>query len=65
MGKHFKARINGHYKIQSKHKYSEAQLADLDAMFVKFGNMILMDLKANPKLLETLDTTEMDQAIAA
>ena len=65
MGKHYKARINGHYRIESKSKYSDDQLADLDAMFEKFGNMILRDVKENPQLLDTLDTSEMDQVITA
>ena len=65
MGKHYRARINGHYKIESKTKYSDDQLADLDVMFEKFGNMILRDVKANPELLETLDTSEMDQVITS
>ena len=65
MRKQFIARVNGHYKLVSKRKYSEAQLADLDVMFEKFGNMILRDIKTNPKLLETLDVSEMDQVITA
>ena len=65
MGKHFKARVNGHYKLQSTRKYSEDQLNDIAAMFEKFGNMILRDIKTNPKMLETLDISEMDEVITA
>lgn len=65
MAKQFIARVNGHYKLQSKRKYSEAQLADLDVMFEKFGNMILRDVKANPKMLDTLVIAEMDEVITA
>ena len=54
MKKRYRARFGGRYIIESKAKFDEFQTMDMERMIQEFGNLVLMEVKANPKLLDDM-----------
>ena len=54
MKKRYMASFGGRYIIESKAKYDEFQTMDMERMIQEFGNLVLMEVKANPKLLDDM-----------
>ena len=54
MKKRYRASFGGRYIIESEAKFDEFQTLDMERMIQEFGNLVLMEIKANPKLLDDM-----------
>ena len=64
MKRRYKASYGGRYIIESVAKFDDAQIADMERMIQEFGNLVLREVKENPKLLDDMVLPEPRNRVA-
>ena len=64
MKRRYKASYGRRYIIESVAKFDDAQIADMERMIQEFGNLVLREVKENPKLLDEMVLPEPRNRVA-